>query len=82
MTPEPMNGDLLITGNTVTQTQDACLSIGDTVNATIQGTQCSQTMLGGPSTTGSFTSYPGSDALRSEGIFIDPATTSNITVSN
>jgi hypothetical protein len=81
MTSGPVNGTLVIKQNTVQQTQDACLSFGDTINAELETNTCTSTMLGGPSQTGSFASYPGSDTVRAEGIFIDPATTTNITVS-
>jgi len=85
MTPSAVNRDIKIYTNTISQTQDACISIGDAQNATLQGNTCNQTMLGGPPVTGpgggTFASYSGGDQLRSEGIFIDPDTTSNVNVT-
>jgi hypothetical protein len=78
MTPFPVNDGLLISGNTVTNTQDVCISIADTEDASLTHNQCDQTMLGGPPHTGTFSSSSGSDATRSAGIWIDPKTTTNV----
>jgi len=81
MTSVPVNSNLLITGNTVTHTQDVCVSIADSEDVTLTRNQCDQTMLGGPSKTGAFASSGGDDKTRSEGIWIDPQTTTHVTVA-
>jgi hypothetical protein len=82
MTPLPVNGTLSITGNTVQNTQDACITVGDTETATVQGNTCTFVSQGGQPNTGiTFVPYSGSTTLRSEGIWIDPQTTTNIAVA-
>jgi len=78
MTSVPVNSGLLITGNTITNTQDVCVSISDTEDATLTHNHCDQTMLGGASKTGSFGNSANDDKRRRLGIWIDPKTTANI----